>query len=175
MCESCRRRPATIQYAEVVDGEMTTFNLCEECARERGVAMSFAPFAGPLVSILMGLLEEAGERGEAEERGPVCPGCGLSYREFRTNGRLGCAECYEAFADELRPVIRRIHGSTRHSGGVPESLAEGADSQGRMRRLRGELEAAVRSEEYERAAELRDEIRDLERGLAADGGTDVDV
>jgi len=175
MCESCRRRPATVQYAEVVDGEMTTYNLCDECARERGVAMSFAPFAGPLVSILMSLLEEAGERDEAERQGPVCPGCGLSYSEFRRSGRLGCAECYKSFADELRPLIRRIHGSTRHVGTAPDSLAEDAGSREEMRRLKSDLDDAVRREEYERAAELRDRIRDLERGLAARGGADVDV
>ena len=175
MCESCQRRTATVQYAEVVGGQMTTYNLCDECARKRGVAMSLAPFAGPLVNILMGLLEETGGRDEAEQQGPVCPGCGLSYSEFRRSGRLGCPKCYESFADELKPLIRRIHGSTRHAGTAPDSLVEDAGSRTQMRRLKSELDDAVRREEYERAAELRDRIRDIERGMAADGGADVDA
>ena len=149
---------------------------------------SLAPFAGPLVSILKGLLEETADQGAAGAEGaegatpagPTCPECDLSYGEFRRTGKLGCGTCYDSFRGELRPLLRRIHGSTEHTGRVPSCLEADFDSRREVKRLRAELAQAVRGEEYERAAELRDLIRSKESGRAAAGGpepehSDVDV
>ena len=168
-CEECNERDATIRFTEMIDGELTSWNLCEECARERGAAASLTPFAGPLVNILMGLLDEAGERGP-EPSGPVCPRCGLSYAEFRSSGRLGCGACYASFHRELKPLLRRVHGTTEHIGGVPSCREREFDSLKEAKRLRSELDRAVRNEEYERAAELRDRIRAKEQELASTAG-----
>jgi protein arginine kinase activator len=92
----------------------------------------------------------------------VCPQCGLSYAEFRRLGRLGCEACYETFRDDLKPLLRRVHGSTAHAGAVPAHLERGLESRREIKRLRSELDLAVRREEYERAAELRDAIREIE-------------
>jgi protein arginine kinase activator len=161
ICDECGR-PATVRFVEMVDGEMRLMRLCDECASARGIGLSLAPLAGPLVSMLMGLLEEVGAEEAAELQGPVCPGCGLSYKDFRRTGKLGCADCYTSFENELRPLIRRIHGSTRHTGGIPSKAPEDVESIREVRRLKLELEKAVRHEEYERAAEFRDRIRSLE-------------
>lgn len=168
-CEECSERDATIRFAEMTDGEFTVRNLCEECAQKRGAAASLTPFAGPLVNILMGLLEEAGERG-SEPPGPVCPRCGLSYAEFRSSGKLGCGACYASFHNELKPLLRRVHGTTEHTGGVPSCREREFDSLKEVKRLRSELDRAVRNEEYERAAELRDRIRAKELELASTAG-----
>jgi protein arginine kinase activator len=163
-CEKCGRREATVRYVEVIDGTTTTWHLCEECAEERGVGGSLTSLAGPLVNILMGLLEGSAAGG-ASSGGPACPVCGLSYEEFRRGGRLGCAGCYEAFASELKPLLRRIHGSTEHTGRVPGD-AEGDYLRRReIRKLKAELATAVAEEDYERAADLRDSIRHAESGL----------
>ncbi len=173
-CDECNERQAVIRYAETIDGRLSTWNLCEECARGRGIAPSLSSFAGPLVNILMGLLEESGE-GTEEPAGAVCPRCGLSYDDFRHSGKLGCGSCYETFQEELRPLIRRVHGSTAHAGRAPLELERDFDSRTELRRLKGELMDAVRREEYERAAELRDLIRETERGPATVGKENVDV
>ncbi len=162
-CEECGRRPASIRYTEMVDGQLRTWGLCEECSRTRGVGPGLSSLAGPLVNILMGLLEDAAAAGGGPgDDADVCPQCGLSYAEFRRTGRLGCGECYGAFEEELLPLLRRIHGGTEHVGGFPPGQEERIESRRELRRLRTELAQAVRREDYERAAELRDAIRGLE-------------
>jgi protein arginine kinase activator len=159
-CEICGARPAAIRCAEVVDGVLTHRRLCEECARERGVADSLASFAGPLVNVLMGLLE--GEAGRVSGGVRACAGCGRTYDTFRRTGRLGCAACYDAFRDELRPLLRRVHGSTDHLGRVPRDLEGRLAAVKELKKLRVDQERAVGAEEYEKAAELRDAIAALE-------------
>ncbi len=168
ICEECNERPASVRYAEMADGHVRSWNLCEECARRKGMTASLAPFAGPLVNILKGLLDETAEQG-ATPAGPTCPECKLSYDEFRRTGKLGCGTCYDSFHSELKPLLRRIHGSTEHTGSVPSCLEADFDSRREVKRLRAELAQAVRGEEYERAAELRDLIRSKADGRAPAG------
>jgi protein arginine kinase activator len=163
-CEMCGCRDATVRYSEVADGRATTWHLCEACAGERGVGGSLTSFAGPLVDVLMGLLEGSVGEGPASGR-PSCSACGLTYEEFRSGGRLGCARCYEAFASELGPLLRRIHGSSEHTGRVPSEVEGDHLRRRELGKLRARLAAAVRDEDYERAAELRDSILDAERSL----------
>jgi len=172
LCDECGEREATIHYTEVVDGELSTWHLCEECARSRGATLALAPLAGPLVNILMGLLEDTGD--ERDESGPVCDKCGLSYDDFRRLGKLGCGGCYDSFRDELAGLLRRVHGTPRHIGRVPSGHEADGSAQ-EVRRLKAELAAAVSKEEYERAAELRDVIRAKEELAASGGEPDVDV
>ena len=180
ICGDCAERDVTIRYTEMVDGELTTWQLCEECARARGVGSGLSSMAGPLVNILMGLLEEASATDAGRDHtGPVCPRCGLSFPEFRTTGRLGCGVCYESFADELKPLLRRVHGSTGHVGKYPAELSDALTSRTELRRLQTDLASAIRREDYERAAELRDLIRAREKGSVGAGRvaekSDVDV
>ncbi len=173
ICGECGKNEAKVCYTEFSDGKATTLNLCEECARKRGVSASLSSLSGPLVNILMGLLEEVGRDGAAEV-GPRCEACGLTLTEFRKTGRLGCSACYAAFRNELGPLVRRIHGGGEHTGRVPGSLEASEGPRREILRLRGELESAVKREEYERAAALRDLIRKKEAALRP-GKTDVDV
>lgn len=163
LCDACGKAAATINYAEMVDGRLTTLNLCENCARERGVGVSLPPLAGPLVNILMGLLEDAEAAGVDAAPDARCPQCGTTYDDFRRTGKLGCGVCYETFRDDLKPLIRRIHGSTRHTGCVPESHEKSASAAQEIRTLRLRLDHLVAEEEYEEAARVRDEIRAIEQ------------
>jgi len=90
----------------------------------------------------------------------VCPVCKTTFAEFRTSGRLGCANDYRAFEAELRPLLENIHGSSRHVGRAPQQ--QGAGPNHHLLALRKELQKAVGEENYERAAQLRDEIDQLE-------------
>jgi protein arginine kinase activator len=165
LCESCGERNATVKYTQMIDGELSRFRLCEKCAAEKGAAASIAPIADSLMSILMGLLDEGGELESSEAEGQTCAACGLSYAQFRRDGLLGCGVCYESFADELRPLLSRIHGSTRHEGKLPGGIGEDVQQHREIKKLMREQEQAVRREEYERAAELRDLIREKEKAL----------
>jgi protein arginine kinase activator len=124
--------------------------------------------------MLMGLLEGGGEPAPVEA-GVACPRCGLTYADFRRVGRLGCGTCYETFGSELRPLLRRIHGSIEHTGCVPSGLAEDHLRRKEMMKLKRELSLAVQDEEYEKAATLRDAIRAAEAGTSSAEGRDVDA
>jgi protein arginine kinase activator len=173
ICGECGQKPATIRYTEMVGGELRAWDLCEDCARARGVGTGLSSIAGPLVNILMGLLEDVEASAEGpRETGPACPQCGLTYGEFRSSGRLGCGACYESFADELKPLLRRVHGSTEHVGRFPSELSDELVSKRELRKLKAELESAIRREDYERAAVLRDRIhaKEADRGGADAAG-----
>jgi protein arginine kinase activator len=171
-CDACGAEEARVAYAEIADGVLSTCRLCETCARERGVGGSLSSLAGPLAGVLMGLL---GDEARGRDELLACPQCGQTYGAFRRSGRLGCGACYAAFSEELRPLIRRIHGTTEHVGCVPGDAAA-RHSRGReVRELRRELNAAVRAEEYEAAAELRDRIAALEREMGEATGPSAGV
>ncbi|MFH1690508.1 MAG: UvrB/UvrC motif-containing protein [Candidatus Eisenbacteria bacterium] len=173
-CERCGSRTATVRYAEVVDGSLTTWNLCEECASERGVTGSLTVLVGPPVNILRGLLEGGGEAGVSDTM-PPCPRCGLTFGEFRRVGRLGCGTCYETFGTQLLPLLRRIHGSAEHAGCVPSEISGDHFRRREILKLKGKLTRAVAAEDYELAAELRDAIRARECEVVGAETVDVDT
>ncbi|RDV84749.1 UvrB/UvrC motif-containing protein [Ammonifex thiophilus] len=171
LCERCHKRPATVHYTEIVNNQKKELHLCEECAREMGVSFGFPP-QFPFHSLLSGLFFPAGEEVEAE-REVRCPRCGLTEREFAARGLLGCPQCYSALRPAVEQVLRRVHGVARHTGKAPRRQKEVVGKLTEIERLRRELAEAVRREEYERAAELRDRIRELEKntGGKAENGS----
>lgn len=165
-CEACGKAPATVHVRRVSAGEEEELHLCQSCAQERGVEGGSGGSSGqapdPVALLFKGLHQTEASTG-------TCPGCGMSYSSFRETGRLGCAECYRAFAAELKPLIRRVHGEVRHVGKVPVKDGEIGDHAARIRRLNDDLERAITAEEYERAAEIRDLISDLESAGSTGG------
>jgi protein arginine kinase activator len=165
MCEDCGENPAVMHVTQVVKNEMTVIHLCESCAAERGVeAMPQAP--APLTDFLaqMGAVVPTREGGAEDTR---CAFCGLTYADFKEVGRLGCPECWTTFQPALESLVRRIHGSVQHLGKVylpPDPSA--SEREKRLEGLRHRLHRAVQAEDFERAAEIRDRIRDLEPGEA---------
>ncbi|MDA1161250.1 MAG: UvrB/UvrC motif-containing protein [Planctomycetota bacterium] len=95
----------------------------------------------------------------------VCPNCGITFREFRSQGRLGCPHDYVAFETDLIPLIENIHGETQHCGKLPRRAPDSSRRQHQLIRLRSELKLAVEEEDYETAARLRDEIQEVETQL----------
>ena len=92
-----------------------------------------------------------------------CPSCGLSYEDFKKKGRLGCGKCYETFRRSLLPLLKKIHSATTHVGKTPASLEKRASSQLKTEELYQRLRRTIQLEEYEEAAKLRDQIKELER------------
>jgi protein arginine kinase activator len=174
-CENCREREAVIHLTQIVNNSVTTMHLCEPCAAEKGVETGSAVAKFPLGDFLASLGKGGGSEpaGEAGLDVP-CPSCGATLRDFRTSGRLGCADCYAAFEPHLRDLLRRLHGSTRHEGeayragqaapaGRAQPVPAGVTAQGRaLDDLKESLRRAIEAENFELAAELRDRIRTLE-------------
>jgi protein arginine kinase activator len=172
LCQICGKTPATVHFTEIHDNKMTEIHVCERCAEEKGLHSSSKKPKFDIADLLAGMVD--GMTSTEEERvGHVqCPRCSLAYSAFRETGRLGCAECYAAFQFQLRPLLRRIHGDTRHRGKAPARAGEGAARSRQIQRLHDELQRAVEREEFERAAQVRDEIKRLEAEAraAATGG-----
>lgn len=167
LCEKCRERPATVHYTEIVNNQKREMHLCEVCAGKEGIGtFSFFPQVD-LHNFLAGILEPGPAGVKLRPTQTSCPVCGLTESEFASQGLLGCGECYRHFGARLEPVLRRIHGATRHVGKAPRVAMPAARRRAaeadEIARLKAELEEAVAREEFERAAELRDRIRALEQ------------
>lgn len=173
-CKRCGKNEAKIHFAKIINNQTTEFHLCEPCAKQMNIMGANHEFH--LENLIAGLAPEADfSPAAAEESRLACPACGLTAGQFKRSGRLGCAKCYEAFREELIPLLRKIHGSAHHTGKVPSKAGEGA-SQSRVRdikKLRRELREAISHEEYERAARLRDEIKSLETEIKVQGGEEA--
>jgi protein arginine kinase activator len=163
-CQKCDK-PATFHITDLVDGKPNELHLCEECAHKFLAPSSegtgdMPSMAGFLAQHLV-VGETAEELARLDQRS--CPVCGITFLEFRKQGRLGCPHDYTCFAEELEPLLVNIHGETRHVGKVPKFCARGAEEQTQLIRLRREMKEAVAAEEYEQASRLRDEIRKIEQ------------
>lgn len=161
MCEDCHQNKATVHFTQIVNDETETFHLCQDCAQARGLKTTPLSAQVPLNDFL----SEMGAPifTKATNANVSCPRCGCSFRQFRKTGRLGCAHCYVTFEQEMSALLRKIHGSNDHVGIVEsESIGPMEEGMERLLSLRRELRQCVEREEYERAAELRDEIQALE-------------
>ena len=161
VCNNCGSGDAVVHLTQIVNNEMSTYHLCEKCAAAKGLETGGEPSGFPLTDFLAQMGEELPER--AEEDDLTCSFCGLTFSDFRETGRLGCPHCYVTFESHLRGLLRRIHGGTQHHGKVylpPDPTA--TEREKRLEGLRRRLDRAVSAEDFERAAELRDQIRALE-------------
>ena len=169
VCQMCGKNPATKHYTEIHDQKMSEIHLCESCAEEKGLETGAKKGSFDLAELLTNMADSMTSNDEERVGNISCPRCGLRYSAFKETGRLGCAECYAAFQYQLRPLLRRIHGDTRHRGKAPTRDGEGARRTRQIHRLHDELQRAVEREEFEHAASIRDEIRRLESEVATGG------
>jgi protein arginine kinase activator len=163
LCQICGKSPATVHFTEIQDNKMSEIHVCERCAEEKGMQASAKQHKFDIADLLAGMVDGMTSTDEERVGHVQCSRCGLLYSAFKETGRLGCAECYTAFQFQLRPLLRRIHGDTRHKGKKPIKDHAGATRSRQIQRLHDELQRAVEREDFERAAGVRDEIRKLER------------
>jgi protein arginine kinase activator len=150
-----------VHLTQVENNEMRVLHLCEECAAERGVELETTKANAPLADFLAQI-------GKGVAEGPTtgrCPSCGMTATHLRQTGRLGCAVCYTHYDEHLRSLLRRLHGGTKHVGKIvlPSDPAE-SERTARILSLRRSLQKAVDAEDFEFAASLRDQLRQMENG-----------
>ena len=161
-CDRCAK-PAVYHITEIRDGEAQALHFCEQCAKQH--LSHPEAIEGP---------EGAGDDAAAEAEKfdevdqQVCPNCGISFKEFRSQGRLGCPHDYIAFQEELLPLLENIHGETQHVGKTPKRAPHASQRQYRLIKLRNRLRAAIEDEMYEEAARIRDEIQTAEVELSGE-------
>jgi len=171
ICQECSKEEANVFITKIINGKKLELYLCEKCARKKEeLDTSFEPqFA--LHNLFSGLLHDhvRGSREQVRVAKSQCPVCALTFAQFSQIGRLGCSTCFTAFGDKLQPLLKRIHGSSRHNGKVPRRGQEAVLVKRDLERLKEELQMAVSSEEFEEAAKLRDRIRAMEKDLEQGG------
>jgi protein arginine kinase activator len=162
-CDKCGK-PATIHSVEIVKGEKIEKHLCDECARQEGVAVKGHTSINDLLTTFVKM-----HSGTPERRTDVeCDNCGMTYRQFQETSLLGCPQCYTAFESMLGLLLERAHeGGTHHIGKAPQRGGAGEQQQLRLARLRKQLDEAVTAEDYELAAHLRDQITQREGPVAS--------
>jgi protein arginine kinase activator len=162
-CQQCDKT-ATFHITELTGGKPQELHLCEEHARQYLTQQEDEPSVTPSLAGALAHQLAVGQTAEELARldQRACPVCGITFYEFRNQGRLGCPYDYICFEKELEPLIINIHGDTEHTGKRPRSDAEGTEKRTQLIRLRRELKAAVAEEAYEQASKLRDEIKKIE-------------
>ena len=156
MCCVCKEKEATVHYTQIAGDKIQKVDLCEACAKSKGVN---DPMGFSLADLLLGLgasqeIEQSAGGSELK-----CTRCGFTQADFKKAGRLGCPECYQTFSEALGGLLKTMHKGTRHVGKVPEALKQGRDLSVRVKELQERLNKAITAEDFEEAAILRDEIK----------------
>ncbi|NLD98351.1 MAG: hypothetical protein GX640_00620 [Fibrobacter sp.] len=153
MCDECGINPANVHLTQILQNETQVFHLCDECARKKGIN----------ITIQEENTEEI-DKPEGANNDIICSRCGLKFSDFRSKGWLGCAECYNSFEKEIDELLVQVHGSAIHKGKKYFGLGTGYQNiPGEIKRLRHELAVAIKNEEFEQAAKIRDTIHNLKQ------------
>ena len=160
-CDVCQKNDATVYLTQIVEGKMQKVNLCEHCAKEKGVS---DPTGFAMADLLLGLgaTQQIEHGGQPAQK---CPVCGFTQIDFKKTGRLGCSACYDTFADGLANLLKGMHKGLKHTGKMPAHLSRRYAMADRVKSLETDLQKAVKNENYEDAARLRDEIQKIEHEL----------
>lgn len=92
-------------------------------------------------------IEKLTEASQEDDR--VCPNCNTSFRDIRANMEVGCEVCYKTFKNEITALLRMRNILPRIQQHDP------------LTDLKRELEVAIKTENYEKAAELKEKLEGL--------------
>lgn len=161
----CKQNEAKVHLTQIVGDKMQKVDLCEDCAKTKGVN---DPAGFSFAELLIGI-------GKPQDVAPIvlgdelrCPSCGFSQADFKKSGRLGCAECYTTFAQGMEGLLKTMHKGTKHIGKVPKTFKQTRDVTERLKQLQKKLEKAISVEDFEQAAVLRDEIKAMKAQTSAE-------
>lgn len=181
ICQECNERPATLHFTKINNGEKTEYHLCERCAQEKSESFMFNNTSGfSINNLLAGLLNMESSFQQPTQNPSFfqedvlqCEHCSMTYKQFLQVGRFGCAHCYEAFKEQIKPILRRLHsGNWTHNGKIPKRIGGTIHLRKNIEELKQSLKDSITQEEFEAAAEIRDQIRSLEKQLneSTEGG-----
>jgi protein arginine kinase activator len=144
----------------VAGEEEIHLHLCEDCADHKGITSSGKSSELSVSHLLANVIEANGSAKKIRSK-KICPQCGLTLRELKSKTKVGCNECFSTFAAEIRSVIHESFGKVQHRGKYPKRVQSYKRYLLDIQDLKKKLQKAVRSEDYEKAAELRDRIQEL--------------
>ena len=181
LCQNCGKNQVNFRYTQVINGVKKEIALCDKCARELGLEgldfsmpINFSSFLG---DFLNEYAEGAFLPSFSNTKTLECNKCGTTFDDFVNSGELGCAMCYDIFADRISPVLKNLHGSNKHSGRKYREVVEKdtkinqkvnktekSKEESPIEKLQKDLQKAIKEERYEDAAKIRDDIKKLEKG-----------
>lgn len=167
ICQECGKRPATLHFTKIVNGDKNEFHICENCAREKGEMIPGTSNGFSIHNLLSGLLDfEPSSLSAAKSQAIRCESCGLTYSQFSKLGRFGCGSCYHSFSEKLDPLFKRVHGNVVHVGKVPKRSGGIIQCKREIDTLKKDMMTCIEQEEFEQAAKIRDQIREIEKKIA---------
>ena len=159
-CERCKKQHATYHLTAIEDGSKKEAHLCEDCARQAGVGIKFNFSINDVVGGPPSPMPKPKSK-------VACPDCGITYSEFKSKARLGCARDYEVFEKDVVRLLEKVHGASTHTGKAPRTADAHVRKENELLRLKRDLETVVKTEDFEKAAEIRDRIKNLEVELGS--------
>lgn len=171
-CEICNENEANIIVIQIVNGKPRKLCICDRCAGEDNNEDDFAiPIS--FQDFFQAMLDFIGMEVQYNQQSPQdnensgdeirCEVCKTTYNEFKESGRLGCENCYKAFKQQLDTVLKNMQGNNTHTGKAPSKQRESYNNRFEIRNLKKQLQEAIKIEDYEKAANLRDKIRAMEK------------
>lgn len=160
-CQKCGKNEANNHFTRIVNGKKEELHLCTACAGEEFT--TFIPFGGEPMdanTFLSGFFGGAAAEQPTIDTN-VCPTCGITFSEICEKGKIGCGDCYNTFRPRLTRTLKQIHGNTVHTGKIPKRAGSELSRGRKIEKLEAELNSAVMKQEFERAAEIRDKIKEL--------------
>ena len=156
-CDKCGKE-SVYHSTLIVNGVSQTTNLCRECAIKEGVFSEKPSLFDEMFSSFADLLNFE------TVQDVNCPVCKTSLREFKSTGKLGCPNCYDAFRDEISAIIKRIAPYEKHSQDTIKTKAKAVKltKEEQIANLRAEMKQCVTEERYEDAAKIKKQIAKLE-------------
>lgn len=173
ICQECNKREAVVHLKKVVNNKQTDIALCKQCADKHGFHNPLSSGQFPLADLLATMSKNLRKPEDIEQAQELsCTECQLTFEEFARQGRFGCGACYSSFRPRLEPIMRKIHGNSIHQGRNPgmgtSSKTTSLIPVKEEERVETELAKAIKNEDFERAAELRDKLKSLRQGLTVD-------
>ena len=182
LCEKCQKNPATIKMQQFINGAKKEINMCQNCANTFGIPISLDGINNleipiSLEHLFQGFMQQFSAKNftptaeanvnTAKPTTPSpCRRCGMTFDEFSKGTKLGCDACYQAFNMSINSLLKNVQGSTKHIGKVPQRGGASLLQRRTVDKLRTQLKQAVIAENFEEAARLRDEIRNIESANA---------
>lgn len=163
ICQACKEKTATIHLTEITNGQRIETHLCQDCARQQGLTVKTQIPLNELINTLLGAQTQGGSSGAPSASAlpdHACPVCGMTLKRFAAEPLLGCPHDYTEFQTELLPLIEQSHnGKNRHCGKVPARINSQDRKEIELIQLRRQLDEAIKNEDYEAAAKIRDQIK----------------
>lgn len=165
LCQNCKKNEATTHIKRIINGETAEYRLCRSCAGALGFIDSFSDLGLNLSELFGGFLGDLSV-SSLSNRTIRCEKCGSTFDDIAKSGKIGCADCYTLFYDKLLPSLQRIHGRTQHEGKIAQSAGKEVKKERQVSDLKKEMDLAISEQNFERAAQLRDQLKELDAGGA---------